>query len=385
MAHVWAESYDRDAMKLFTVEEQVAANIAREVNLALGRNTASSGQPTGSSNAEAMDAYLRGRDHMNSFLSTVAGGHFDPAYADAYASAEREFKHAIDLDPRFALPYAGLANLATTKVRGNFDPDPDWKLAGQYATQALQLDPTSADARLVLARIAFLGDGRPGEAERYLTEILNRNPNDVRAIGMLMQCHFVMGKFALAVSEAERAARLDPMNSGAEIWLADAYYHNREYRRAIDILKGVYRKRPESFAVQMYLLHAYYMDGNTVGWIETYLDRLDLEARVQPSKDASDRESRARAIYKQGGTSAFLKYLKSEGHDFFIKDGDRSPAYRHIMLGENKQAVDALDQAIRQEERVRALRQVVNDPMLDVLRSDPRFPELMKRLIPENQ
>jgi len=224
MAHVWAESYDRDAMKLFTVEEQVAANIAREVNLALGRNTARSGQPTGSSNTEAMDAYLRGRDHMNSFLSTVAGGHFDPAYADAYASAEREFKHAIDLDPRFALPYAGLANLATTKVRGNFDPDPDWKLAGQYATQALQLDPASADARLVLARIAFLGDGRPAEAERYLTEILNRNPNDVRAIGMLMQCHFVMGKFALAVSEAERAARLDPMNSGAEIWLADAYY-----------------------------------------------------------------------------------------------------------------------------------------------------------------
>ena len=135
----------------------------------------------------------------------------------------------------------------------------------------------------------------------------------------------------------------------------------------------------------MYLLHAYYMDGNTVGWMETYLDRLDLEARVEPSKDASDRESRARAIYKQGGTSAFLKYLKSEGHDFFIKDGDRSSAYRHIMLGENKQAVDALDQAIRQEERVRALRQVVNDPMLDVLRSDPRFPELMKRLIPENQ
>jgi hypothetical protein len=135
----------------------------------------------------------------------------------------------------------------------------------------------------------------------------------------------------------------------------------------------------------MYLLHAYYMDGNTVGWMETYLDRLDLEARVEPSKDASDRASQARAIYKQGGTSAFLKYLKGEGHDFFIKDGDRSSAYRHIMLGENKQAVDALDLAIRQEERVRALRQVVNDPMLDVLRSDPRFPELMKRLIPENQ
>jgi TolB-like protein/DNA-binding winged helix-turn-helix (wHTH) protein/cytochrome c-type biogenesis protein CcmH/NrfG len=384
MAHVWAESYDRDAMKLFTVEEQVAANIAREVNLALGRNTASSGQTTGSSNAGAMDAYLRGRDHMNSFLSTIAGGHFDPAYADAYVNAEREFKRAIELDPRFALPYAGLANLATTKIRQDFDPDPDWKLAGQYATEALQLDPASADARLVLARTAFLGDGRPREAERYLTEILNRNPNDVRAIGMLMQCHFVMGKLTLAVSEAEKAARLDPMNSGAEIWLADAYYHNREYKRALEIFKDVYPKRPESFAVQMYLLHAYYMDGNTAGWLGIYLDRLDLEARLGPSKDAADRASRARAIYKQEGSSALLKYLKGEGHDFFIQDGDRSPAYRHVMLGENKEAVDALDKAIGQEQRVRALRQVVNDPMLDVLRGDPRFPELMKRLIPDN-
>lgn len=383
MAHVWAESYDRDAMKLFTVEEQVAANIAREVNLALGRNTTFAGQPAGSSNPDAMDAYLRGRDYMNTFLSTIGGGPYDPAYADAYANAEREFNRSIQLDPRFSLPYAGLASLATAKVRGDFEPDPDWKLAGQYATQSLQLDPTSADARLVLARIAFLGEGRPGEAERYLTEILNRNPNDIRAIGMLVQCHFVVGKISLAMNEAEKAAKLDPMNSGAQVWLADAYYHNRQFKRSIEVLRDLYQKRPESFGLQMYLLHSYFMDGNTAGWIEIYLDRLALEARLSPTKEAAARADKARAVYHQGGSTALLKYLKGEGHDYFISDGDRSPAYRHVILGENKQAVDVLDRAINQQQGVRALRQIVNDPMLEGLRSDPRFSDLMKKLIPE--
>jgi TolB-like protein len=383
MAHVWAESYDRDAMKLFTVEEQVAANIVREINLTLGRSTASSGQTTGAVSPAAMDAYLRGRDHMNSFLATIRGSHYDPAYAGAYVNAEREFNRAIQLDPRFALPYAGLANLASTKVRGGFEPDPDWNLAGQYATQALQLDPTSPEPRLVLARIAFLGEGRPTEAEKYLNEIISRNPNDIRAIGILVQCHFAVGKISLALSEAQRGAQLDPMNAEAEILLADAYYHERQYGRAIDILKALYQKQLESLGIQMYLLHAYYMAGNTAGWMEIYLDRLALESRLTRTKEAAVRAAKAKSVYQQDGTVALMKYLKGEGHQYFISDGDRSPAYRHVMLGENKQAVDVLDDAINQQHSIRGLRLIVNDPMLDVLRDDPRFPALMKQLIPE--
>src|SRR5206468_9210247 len=102
-SHLWAERYDRKLIDIFAVESDIAAKIADALQAKLtgAERRAISSQPT--TNTEAHQLYLRGRFHWNKWLgASMPAPEFD--------KSRQYYQQAIELDPNYALAYAGLAD-----------------------------------------------------------------------------------------------------------------------------------------------------------------------------------------------------------------------------------------------------------------------------------
>lgn len=379
MAHVWAESYDREAIQLFTVEQQVASNVVREINLALGRDAKPSTPRRESENPEAMDAYLRGRDSMRSFLSTISGTGYDAAYRTSYENAEQQLRRAIQVDPSFALGYAHLANLQAARLGDEFTPNPDWDNAEQNANRALQLDPNLPEAYVVLGRIALLRSGDLTTAHRSLTRAYELNPNDPATLSALVLFHTIDGNTSEGVTIAERLARLDPMDLSSQQSLGNAFYFDRQYARSSEVENAILKQNPNSFTARMILLHSQYLRGMERAWMETYVHILELAARVSPSDANAKNVLEARKAYDRGNF-AFLDYIKGPGKKPFLEEGDRNVAFRYLMLGDKESALKELNRLADDQRYLRSLRTVVHDPMLTALEGDPRLESFLEKI-----
>src|SRR5437764_1805015 len=130
-SHLWAERYDRKLIDIFAVESDIAARIAESLQARLtgAERRAISSRPT--KNLEAHELYLRGRFYWNKWL----GPEFD--------KSRQYYQQAIELDPNYALAYAGLADFyGFAFARGLLPPEEKWAKMEEYmANKAVEVDP----------------------------------------------------------------------------------------------------------------------------------------------------------------------------------------------------------------------------------------------------
>ncbi len=384
MSHVWASSYDREAMKLFTVEQQVAASVVREINLALGRAAKSNMPRRESANAEAMDEYLRGRDAMNRYLLTITGIVYDKAFAEDYSVAEAHLHHAIDLDPQFALAYADLGNLLSLRTGiSELQGNPDWEGAESYALKALQIEPSLPETHLLLARVAIFGSGNLQDAKRSLDRALELNPSNPQTLNSLVTYHLVSGNASAAVPIAESLAKLEPMDLRVQQSLANVYYQNERYDEVLPRARAVLDKNPSNFAMLMTLSHTCFLKGDTACWMDTYLKTLEASANSDPSDINTTKLTNAKRVYREGGPPALATYIHGQGRKDFVSAADRNPAMRMLMLGETSAAIDLLEKLAADVRNLRSLRLIGYDPLLKPLRDDPRGRAVLASIRPQ--
>src|SRR6478609_960282 len=96
-SHLWAETYDRKLTDIFGVESDIAKSVADALKAKLtgSEQTEMSKRPT--ENSEAYELYLKGRFFWNKRTG------------DDLKTAADYFQRAIEVDPKFAVAYAGLA------------------------------------------------------------------------------------------------------------------------------------------------------------------------------------------------------------------------------------------------------------------------------------
>src|SRR5256886_13563803 len=109
--HVWSESFDRGFKDVVELQSDVAQAIARRIDVGLGQRRAAP-QPATQLSWEAYSAYLKGR-HLLLDNKTEA----------TIAVALQYFQRAIELDPSFALAYAGLADAYAERADADLDPN----------------------------------------------------------------------------------------------------------------------------------------------------------------------------------------------------------------------------------------------------------------------
>jgi len=361
--HLWAQNYDRDLRDILVVQDQVARAIADQVQIQLAPPRASSLAGARPVNAQAYEAYLRGRYFWNKRT------------AEGYLKAIENFNQAIQKDPAYALAYAGLADayilLGGYGIRSQHETIP---LARAAARKALELEPMLAEPHGSLGLIAANYDWHWVEAEREYRQAIALNPNYATAHHWYGEgCLVQQGRFDEAIAELKRAQELDPLSSIIQTDLGVTYLFARQTDQAIEQFRRVLEMDPNFILAHQWLAEGYRYKGMLVEAKREIEeagrlgDGLSALAQLGTLYATSGEKIQARRVLAE------LKRQNAQGRvppEVFVDI--------YIALGDKDQAFAWLEKAYA--ERSTGLTSLKVSPTYDPLRSDPRFADLMRRV-----
>jgi adenylate cyclase len=252
---VWTQRYDRDYSDIFAIRDDIVSNIisALSVTLKAAERDRLAQIPT--DNLEAYDYYLRA-EHQGFLYSDV----------ETYRQTLSFYQKAIDLDPRFADAYAGIARIAIDVLRNDYNLI--WsaavarKIAYDAAGRALVLNPDNARARTVLALLQLV-DGRASEAIDSANRAVLIQPNDPEAVANMALVLVQTGSRDPAVTAIRKALRLNPSSPANFRLLAGiVFYLARENDQAIPLLEAAVDNLPNVEPAREYLAAAYAVRGD---------------------------------------------------------------------------------------------------------------------------
>jgi adenylate cyclase len=209
-SHLWSETYDREMKDVFAIQDDIAQSIIAAMQMTLSPKERRAIQNVATSDAKAYDYYLRGRSYM-----------YTMTRAD-YEHAIRMFQQAIDLDPKYALAYAGIADAYSHLFRYADGSRANAEKALEVSEKAVALDPDSAEARASRGLAMFINEEYV-EAEREFEKAIELNPNLYEAYYYSGLAYSSQGKFESAIEMYKKAQEVNPADYQATIFLAQAY------------------------------------------------------------------------------------------------------------------------------------------------------------------
>ena len=360
---LWAETFDEKFTDIFTVQDSISQKIVEA--LALQMTGVERGQLTKryTANTEAYQLYLRGRFFWNKLTR------------DGLQKSLDFYSQAIEIDPGYAVAYAGLADSYNLLGSYGFWPMKEsHPKARSAAEKALALDTDLAEAHTSLAAVLADYYWEWPAAEKHFNLALALNPNYPLAHSWYSQQLARMGRLDESVQEAKTAQTLDPLSSNADSHLGLALYRARRFDEAAASLQKTLEFNPQALDAHIFLGFVYVQQRRN----EEAIGEFKIVAEM------SQRNPSMRALlgyaYASGGQGDEARAILKE----FDSQTGKQPvsqieiAMIHIALGELDQAFEWLDMAY--EKRAWQLGFLKVEPIFDPLRGDPRFDDLMHRL-----
>jgi adenylate cyclase len=194
---LWSRSFDNELEDVFEIQDVIASSIADALLETMTPGQQKSIRTTSSADIDAYDYYLRGRHFFRRFRKT------------AIQHARSMFRHAIDIDPRFALAWAGYAD-CNSLLAMYADPNPDHALKAKEASErALDIDPNLAEAHASRG-LACLVSRDFSTAEKEFRKALAINPRLYEAYYYFGRTRFHQGDIDAAAELFAKAADADP-------------------------------------------------------------------------------------------------------------------------------------------------------------------------------
>jgi serine/threonine-protein kinase len=197
--HLWSERFDRDLKDIFAVQDEIAAMIAARLSVKLLATPAAPLRPP-SRNLEAYDLYLRGR-----YLVQQRGA--------SMAQALQSFHDAIMKDPRYALPYTGVAEAYPVLALYEVVPSAMALTRARVAAdRALALDPDLMEAQQAAGVMEFYLGWNLERAEQHLRQAIELAPRAASPRLYLAQLLSFSNRKAEALAEVRVALELEPLS-----------------------------------------------------------------------------------------------------------------------------------------------------------------------------
>jgi adenylate cyclase len=209
-SHLWSETYDREMKDVFAIQDDIAQSIADALEMTLTPKERRSIQNVATADAGAYDYYLRGRSYMYTMTERD------------YRHAINMFKKAIELDDKYALAYAGIADAYSYMFRYADAARENAEQAMNYAEQAVEMDPDSAEARASRGLALFINE-RYDEAEEQFKLAAQLNPNLYEAWYYAGLAYSSQGEFHKAIEMYKKAGEVNPLDYQSMMFLGQAY------------------------------------------------------------------------------------------------------------------------------------------------------------------
>jgi non-specific serine/threonine protein kinase len=329
--HLWSERYDRELKDVFAIQDEIAESVARALSVVLSDKERDALQRRPTSSLEAYDFYLKGRRLLTRLSLELR-------YAPPL------FKRAIELDARFALAYAGLAEASFWLYSWWGGAPDDLTQADEASRRALELAPELAEVH----------------ASRGAALTLSR-------------------RYEEAAAEFDAAIRLNP-----RLWNTYYLYGRMRFAQGrFDEAEGLWRKgievAPDDYQVPIMIGMIYRRQGRTAERDATLRRGLAI-ARKHLEANPED----ARAMYLIAGALWDLgeeaESRASMDRSLKLAPNDPSVLYNAACLfartGEHDRCLRTLAACLQGGWGNRDW--IAHDPDFDTIRDDPRFQALLE-------
>jgi len=362
--HVWSESYDRELRDLLTLERDVAQAVAERVEVTISGAEHQQLAKVRSVSPEVYELYLKGRFALSRSKKE----------ADVL-EAIRYFEEAKVRDATFAPADVGLAighALLGSILVGAAPPEGERARAISAAQRALQLDPELPEAYVVLAEL-HQNQWHWSEAEAEYRRTLVLNPNDANAHAKLALWLLCQRRTEEALNWVNRARELDPLAVSGDL-VGWTLYITRRYSEAIDELRTASATKPDDIGV-LWRLGFVLIADNQPGEAIPVLEKASRITNRSPgvvgvlAKAYALSGQRSKAI-------ALVDELQRRRETHYVSAAAFVNAY--LGLGEIDQVFLWLEQGFKEQSNL--MQWLAVDPMFDLLRSDARFVDLVRRV-----
>lgn len=369
-AHIFAERYVRPSHGVLAALDDIAADVARNLGVPQAPEGAPPARPAETSalrrpaaDAAAYDEYIRARYDMSK------------GSAEGFASARQHLQRAIARDAEFAPAYDTLAEIDW--YLGYFGYVPPQKAFSDgivNALRAVEIDNSRAETHALLGEFHKTLDYNWPEVHREMTLALKLDPASptVRlryAVSGLMP----HGRLEEAIAELEAALDSDPLSMLAQAWLGIMLVLAHEWDRAIEQGLLLLKIFPAHFWGHFVLGVAYREKGQLEKAIASLRQALGLSGMpglmgwLGMTLAKSGNGSEARSL---------LAALQAKASKGYVPP--TSFAWIHLGLEELDTAFEWLDRAV--EERDQFMMPIKSYRFFDPIRSDPRFPPLVRKM-----
>jgi serine/threonine-protein kinase len=360
---IWSERYDRRLDDAFAVQDELARTIVDTLRATSFAHLATPIPRRYTENVRAYALYLKGRHAWNKRTR------------EGVAEAIGYFEQAIAEDPRYALAYTGLSDTYSPELDNRGVPIAEgFERAKQHARKALELDESLAEAHASLAWALFIYDWDWDGADREFRRAIELNPRYASAHQWYAFLLAARGSLEEGIIESHTALELDPASLSVRRSVGWLYFYGRRYAQAIYHLGRAVAMNPRAEEGLRLLGLSQALAGDLAGG-----ERVLREAMALPDAAAYTLSALGWILAQAGKRDEALDLLADlERRAASAYVSPVAFATLHLALGDHTKALDWSERAYAERRGWLAYFRV--NPLLDPLRAEPRFQELVRKL-----
>ena len=359
---LWEETYHRKKADL--IQEEIARDLVGKLSLKLSGSTERNlAKNPHTNNADALRLFFKGQMYARQLTEP------DIKLGIGF------MQQAIDIDPSYAMAYAGIAEAyRSLSLAAEIHPDDVLPKAREAALKAVEIDDTLAEGHSALGSAAYLSDWNWAEAENHYLRALELDPNSASAHMYYADLLFRLGRREEWRSYHRRASELEPRSSFINVFGAISFLTDENPHDAIHRIRDVISSDPDFY-------FGHLMAGAIYKRAQMHAESLAeyrLAKKFSPDQTWSDcgMFDTLLKMGKKDDALAVLNRMVKLSKTRYVPPFHFALMYS--QLGDKDRAFKYLEEAY--SIRDPKLTFLYVEPRLLNLRSDPRYDDLLRRI-----
>jgi DNA-binding winged helix-turn-helix (wHTH) protein/tetratricopeptide (TPR) repeat protein len=350
---------EKDAGDVFAMQDAVARELGDKLSVRLVVQSGGLAGRRGTTNEEAYRLY-----HQAMYLYDRR----NPANA---RKAVELLERAIQLDPAFARAWAGKAHVHRALANFSGNTHEEYRKSMEAINRALELDNNLADAHSALCENKFFYERDFAGAELECKRAIELDPNSSLGHQVYSRNLMVQERFDESIAEIKTAIDLEPTSLFSQRNFGIAFYYARRYPEAVAQFKRVTEMDPTFEATYPWLINTLKLQGNEVEAFEWFMKWQGVQEADKDTLQAF-KTAYQRAGWRGLGLERVKRFDESKIRTYFME------ACMAAQADNKNKALEYLETSYQRREWGMAF--IRFEPALDVLRGDPRFDDLVRRV-----